>query len=119
MTDFTNVNVQCNLDILHNNGVKIALDDFGSGKTTLLCLVYNDFDIIKIDRDFITNDHWHNKEQMLRYVKSLVDGLKLQVIVEGIETLQRLKEVRQLGFGTVQGYIYHKPMLVSELKKVN
>ena len=61
----------------------------------------------------------HNKEQMLRYVKRLVDGLKLQVIVEGIETLQRLKEVRQLGFGTVQGYIYHRPMLVSEIRKVN
>lgn len=119
LTDFSNMNVQCNLDTLHSNNVKIALDDFGSGNTTLLCLVYNEFDIIKIDRAFITNDHWNNKEQMLRYVKRLVDGLKLQVIVEGIETLQRLKEVRQLGFGTVQGYIYHRPMLVSEIRKVN
>ena len=71
---------------LKNQGVRLALDDFGTGFSSLSNLRALPFDMIKIDRSFVTNIH-RNKESaaIIRAVTALANALSVPVCVEGIE----------------------------------
>ena len=71
---------------LKNQGMRLALDDFGTGFSSLSHLRALPFDMIKIDRSFVTNIH-RNKESaaIIRAVTALANALSVPVCVEGIE----------------------------------
>jgi diguanylate cyclase (GGDEF)-like protein len=96
---------------LKNQGVRIALDDFGTGFSSLSSLRSLPFDMIKVDRSFVTNLH-DNKESMaiVRAVTTLAGALGVPVCVEGIESEAVHQAVLTLGCGVGQGWYFGKPM---------
>src|SRR5205085_12360351 len=72
---------------LKNQGVRLALDDFGTGFSSLAHLRSLPFDIIKIDRSFVTNIHAKRESAaIVRAVTTLAAALSVPVCVEGIES---------------------------------
>ena len=96
---------------LKNQGIRLALDDFGSGFSSLSHLRSLPFDVIKIDRSFVTNIH-SNKESMaiVRAVTTLATALGVPVTVEGIESEAAHATVLNLGCAVGQGWYFGKPM---------
>ena len=71
---------------LKNQGVRLALDDFGTGFSSLSHLRSLPFDIIKIDRSFVSNMNAKRENSaIIRAVTTLAGALSVPVCVEGIE----------------------------------
>jgi diguanylate cyclase (GGDEF)-like protein len=96
---------------LKNQGIRLALDDFGTGFSSLSQLRSLPFDIIKIDRSFLTNVHAKRENMaIVRAVKALAGVLSVPVCVEGIECEAVNQAVLALGCEIGQGWYFGKPM---------
>lgn len=89
---------------------RIAIDDFGTGYATESRLLQVNPDFIKIDMSLIRNIHQDVERQtivsnILRYTKEK----NIKVIAEGVETLEELRKLMELGVDFVQGYYLAKP----------
>ena len=100
---------------LKNQGISLALDDFGTGFSSLAHLRSLPFDMIKIDRSFVSNIH-SNRESMaiVRAVSTLASALSVPVCVEGIEEEAALQAVSRLGCAIGQGWYFGKAMTGEE-----
>ena len=93
-------------------GVRLALDDFGTGYSSLGNLKKAPFDKIKIDQSFVrgATQPGSRNGAIIASITSLADALGMETTAEGVETLDELDLVRELGCSHVQGHIYDKPM---------
>ncbi|MDR6917901.1 EAL domain-containing protein (putative c-di-GMP-specific phosphodiesterase class I)/ActR/RegA family two-component response regulator [Pseudomonas sp. 3296] len=97
-------------------GFKLSIDDYGTGYSSLLNLMSVPFDEIKIDRVFVHGAHKSPVAQVaLESSIALAKRLNIKVVAEGIEDLRDLELLKKLGCGTVQGYLFSKPMAESAL----
>ncbi len=104
------------LDMLLKHGVKLAIDDFGCGLNNNKRLSKYKFDIIKIDRKFVSLiDSDVNKLNEIKEIIALSDKLDLTVIAEGVETIEQAKLLNDAGIKLYQGYLYHKPMPIEKI----
>jgi predicted signal transduction protein with EAL and GGDEF domain len=102
---------------LKNQGIRIALDDFGTGFSSLAHLRSLPFDIIKIDRAFVTNIHAKRESTaIVRAVTTLAQALHVPVCVEGIENEESYHTVVRLGCEIGQGWYFGKPMPAYEAR---
>ena len=96
---------------LKNQGIRLALDDFGTGFSSLAHLRSLPFDIIKIDRTFVTNINTKRESSaIVRAVTTLAAALQVPVCVEGIEDEEAYHTVVRLGCQIGQGWYFGKPM---------
>jgi diguanylate cyclase (GGDEF)-like protein len=96
---------------LKNQGIRLALDDFGTGFSSLSHLRSLPFDIIKIDRSFVTNiNSKRESSAIVRAVTTLAAALQVPVCVEGIENEDSYTTVVRLGCEIGQGWYFGKPM---------
>ena len=112
-------NSRDNLAVLHaikNLGVAIVLDDFGTGFASLTYVRMFPFDRIKIDRSFIQNmTRDAASAAIVSAVASLGRNLDIVTTAEGVETREQLELVRAAGCQSVQGYLFSRPVPLSEL----
>ena len=104
--------------VLQNMGIKVSIDDFGTGYSSLAYLRELPIDKIKIDQSFIKEVTINDSD--LTIVKSMIKlshGLGKRVLAEGVETLEQLTLLRNLGCDAVQGYYISKPLPEHGLKK--
>lgn len=103
---------------LRNYGFKIAIDDFGTGYSSLGYLKKFLFDHLKIDISFIKEIVQNPQDRVIvGAIVSIAKALSLQTIAEGIETLDQLEIVQEMGCEMGQGYLWDaplKPELVQE-----
>ena len=98
-------------------GVKLAVDDFGNGYSSLSHLRNLPVHRIKIDRSFIANlGGTPEDEAIVRLVADLGEALDLDVVAEGVETGEQLEKVLRLGCGTVQGFLFGRPLPADEAR---
>jgi diguanylate cyclase (GGDEF)-like protein/PAS domain S-box-containing protein len=91
-------------------GVSMAIDDFGTGYSNLSYLPTLAFDVLKIDRSFVSNlETQPETESMISTLIALAHNFGMRVIVEGVETLEQLNLVTALGANEVQGYLTGRP----------
>jgi diguanylate cyclase (GGDEF)-like protein/PAS domain S-box-containing protein len=93
-------------------GIKIALDDFGTGYSSLGYLHRFPLDSLKIDRSFvarITED-----DEIVRTIITLGRNLGLKVVAEGVETVEQVVRLRELGCDFAQGYYFSVPINAQE-----
>ncbi|MFZ2031587.1 MAG: EAL domain-containing protein [Vitreimonas sp.] len=95
---------------LKNLGMRIALDDFGTGYSSLKHLRELPFDVLKIDRSFVT-DMGDSSEAMsiVKTIVQLAKSLGLGVTAEGIETSQQAQELTAIGCERGQGFLLGRP----------
>jgi diguanylate cyclase (GGDEF)-like protein len=92
-------------------GLGLQLDDFGTGYSSLSCLHRFPLDIVKIDRSFTaTLSQNQDYAAIIRAIVSLAHTLKMRVTVEGVETADQLRQIRELGCDYAQGYFLARPL---------
>ncbi len=105
--------------LLKKKGFQISLDDFGTGYSSLIYINKLRPDELKIDRGFISDiDRSHNNQTLVKNIKSMAESLGSRVVVEGIETSQELKIVKELGCDLGQGYYWSKPLPSDDFLKL-
>jgi EAL domain-containing protein (putative c-di-GMP-specific phosphodiesterase class I) len=104
------------LDSLRQMGVRIALDDIGLGSSNYKMIIDCRPDYFKIDKYLIQGCHqdFHRKA-VIKSVLTLAQSLGSYVVAEGVEEVDELETVADLGIDLVQGYLFGKPMLPSHL----
>ena len=91
--------------------VSLSIDDFGSGYASLSRLKDVPFRELKLDRGFVTNCAADPlKRSLCQTVVDLAHCFKASACAEGIETVEELRCLIDLGFDTAQGFIFAKPM---------
>ena len=107
------------LNALRDMGIKISIDDFGTGYSSLSYLRYLPIDIIKIDISFIRNLQNSDKDfAIIDAIIFLANKLDIQTVAEGVETEAQLNILKLLGCGSIQGFLFSKPLPEDELVKL-
>ncbi len=107
-----------NLQTLKEMGFHLAIDDFGTGYSSLAYLKRFPLDTIKIDRSFV-RDLTTNREdaRIVHAIVSMARGLRLEVVIEGVETNEQLEFLRQHEKRCrIQGYLISRPLPSKELE---
>ena len=92
-------------------GMGLAIDDFGTGYSSLLQLRQLPFTEVKIDRCFVVDlPSAHDSRLIVKTIVELAHGLGLVATAEGVETIDQLRCVRELGCDVVQGYLVAQPL---------
>uniref|UniRef100_E6XQ03 cyclic-guanylate-specific phosphodiesterase n=1 Tax=Shewanella putrefaciens (strain 200) TaxID=399804 RepID=E6XQ03_SHEP2 len=105
------------LNQLKSLGIEVAIDDFGTGYSSLAYLRHFDVNTLKIDRSFLIDIATNTADQAI--VSSIIElarNLKLNVVAEGIETVEQLEQVFSRGCYVIQGYYFAKPMSVRDFE---
>ena len=101
------------LEKLKALGIHVAIDDFGTGYSSLSYLTRLPLDKLKIDQSFVrTTDQ--QSWAIVRAVVQLARSLKLKIVAEGVETMENMHRLRDLGCHVGQGYYFSRPVPESE-----
>ncbi len=97
-------------------GVQVALDDFGTGFSSFSALCRLPIDILKIDRSFVSGPDAGPGEALLTTVVAMARRLGLDVIPEGIEDVDQLFRLRQMGCHFGQGFLLSRPVSATAIE---
>ncbi len=103
------------LSKIQDLGIKISIDDFGTGYSSLNYLKSFPADKIKFDRSFI--NAMVEDETSLTILRSLVplcQGLKREVIAEGVESKVQVQMAKAIGFDQLQGFYFSEPLTIKK-----
>ncbi|NND01857.1 MAG: EAL domain-containing protein, partial [Acidimicrobiia bacterium] len=104
---------------LKDLGVKLALDDFGTGHSSLSCLHSFPIDVLKIDQSFIRNLGGSKVfSAVLNSIISLGHHLNMNVVGEGIDSLDQLVQLQTLECEWAQGFYFARPMPADEATRL-
>ena len=97
---------------LHQNGISASVDDFGIGYSSLTLIKELPWDVLKIDKSFLPDGSDNDKQKsiMLTHVVSMAQGLGLECIIEGVETLEQIRLLKDIHCFTAQGFYFDKPL---------
>jgi len=96
---------------LQRLGIKLAMDDFGTGHSNLAVLTQLDFDVFKIDRQFLTGTpHDPQANAIVDMILSMANTLEMKIVGEGIETEAQAQFLTQRQCDIGQGFLYSPPV---------
>jgi len=99
------------MDNLHERGIRMSIDDFGTGYSSLSYLKKFKVYKLKIDQSFIRDISTDPEDKaIVNAIISMAHSLGLQVIAEGVETMEQLDYLREEGCDEIQGYYFSKPL---------
>lgn len=100
-------------------GVGLLLDDFGSGFSSYGTIANYDFDIIKLDMQFIRMLGKNKKSgKIIRSIISMAHELGVKIVAEGAETREQVEFLKECGSDYIQGYYFSRPIPQSEFEKL-
>ncbi len=99
------------LQKLRDRNIQLSIDDFGTGYSSLSYLHRFPVTTLKIDRSFIGKmNHDTENFEIVRTVMTLAHTLSMEVVAEGVETLEQSSQLRDLGCEYGQGYFFSPPL---------
>ncbi|WIY24317.1 bifunctional diguanylate cyclase/phosphodiesterase [Parasedimentitalea psychrophila] len=107
------------LDQLHEAGFRTALDDFGTGFSSIGYLKRLPFTTLKIDKSFV--DGLPTNKSSVGMVHAMIlmgHSLSKSVICEGVETEEQASLLRQFNCDMLQGYLFSRPVPLSDLPEI-
>lgn len=96
---------------LKDLGCRVALDDFGAGYTAFSQIQALNIDIVKIDQSFVRKMHQDNNHLFIRALQALADGINIETVGEGAETVDEADTLRRDGVRHIQGYVHGMPTM--------
>ncbi|TCI52135.1 EAL domain-containing protein [Exiguobacterium sp. SH5S13] len=106
------------LEQLDAANIRVALDDFGTGYSSLSYLQQYPIKTIKIDQQFAADLHENKKSQaIVRTILFMAEEFAMDVVIEGVETLEQLDVVRRLNCRIVQGYLFSRPLGAEQFER--
>ena len=104
---------------LRQAGFKVEMDDFGSGYSSLHMLKEVPVDRIKLDLQFLTDSGDPEKgSAIVSCMIHMVHLLGMEIIAEGVETVEQADFLRSKGCAEMQGFYFFKPMPADQLEKL-
>ena len=98
---------------MHKNGFLCSIDDFGSGYSSFNILKQVQMDEVKLDRLFIKKGISKERDRLiLSRAIQIAKELKMNIVQEGVETIEEVETLKGLGCDIVQGYYYSKPLML-------
>lgn len=99
--------------------IQVAIDDFGSGYSSLSYLKRFPIDRLKVDQSFVQEATGSATDAaIITAIVTLARNLGLKVIAEGVETVEQLAILRELGCDEIQGYLFSRPLPADGLKEL-
>ncbi|BBP79122.1 EAL domain-containing protein [Pseudomonas gingeri] len=115
-------NVEATIELLHAIkalGIRLAIDDFGTGYSSLSYLQRFPIDVLKIDQSFVLNLKGEgNDAALVDAIISLGRSLNLNIIAEGVETLEQLNFLKAHHCEEGQGYYFSKAVAADEFARL-
>jgi len=102
------------VDKFHKLGYVIELDDFGSGYSSLNILKDIDYDVLKLDMSFLSDDMSGKGGTIISSIVRMAKWLNMPVIAEGVETQTQFDFMKSIGCEYTQGFLFSKPMNMDE-----
>ena len=103
------------MNALQNLGVRIAIDNFGSGYSSVAHLKNLPINQIKIDQRFIREVSLDDSSNVIVETMIMIaKQLKLDVVAEGVESLEQMQLLQAMGCTIYQGYHFNKPLAADE-----
>jgi len=100
-------------------GVSMAIDDFGTGYSSLGYLKKFPIDTLKIDRSFVSSlVEDSSNAAIVNTIISIAHHMRMNIVAEGVETLQELKFLHALGCHVIQGFFFSKPLSENEFESL-
>lgn len=97
--------------------INLCIDDFGTGYSSLSYLHNFPFDTIKVDKSFISGMERDQKSvEIVRTIALMANCLDINLVAEGVETQGQLRQLQNLKYQTIQGYLLAQPMSVAALE---
>ncbi len=104
------------LNRLSSLGIHISIDDFGTGYSSLSYIKKLPIQTLKIDRSFVNDINTNTDDEAIAVaVITMAQSLRLNVIAEGVETLEQMKLLDDLNCPEMQGYFFSKPLPAAEM----
>ena len=110
-----NITIKNNIRQLKEYGIKIAIDDFGMNFSTLSMLDRIAYDIIKIDMYFTQNIDNPTSNLLIKMIQNIAAINNKRCIVEGIESEEQYKLLKEIGIIEYQGHYFSKPLTEDEI----
>jgi diguanylate cyclase (GGDEF)-like protein/PAS domain S-box-containing protein len=104
---------QVTLRRLRSLGVAWSLDDFGTGYSSLSYLHRLHVDTVKVDRSFVSRIGLDDGSEMVRAIAAIAHNMGMDVVAEGVETLEQLDWLRAIGCEYAQGFYFSRAVDVS------
>ncbi|MFW5809301.1 MAG: putative bifunctional diguanylate cyclase/phosphodiesterase [Halanaerobium sp.] len=101
-------------------GISIAMDDFGTGYASLSYLQHIPLDVLKIDKAFIDliSHNPESKKMMVPPIIEMAHQWGIEVIAEGVETVEQLHYLEDYHCDYLQGYLLNKPLSEYQITRV-
>ncbi len=103
------------LGVLREAGVGIAIDDFGTGYSSISSLRQLPIDSVKLDRSLILDITGTRQRKFLEAVLHLIDSVGLRSVVEGVESADQVRVLRELHCKYAQGFFFGPPIGTADL----
>lgn len=101
---------------IKEQGFLLSMDDFGTGYSTLNILKDIEVDVLKLDQEFFQMVMNDREKIIISNIIHMANELDIQVISEGIETIEHVQFLREIGCTMAQGYFYAKPAPLEALE---
>ena len=99
------------MEELQEEGFMFSMDDFGKGESNFLRLLDYDFDVLKVDKEFVWSIEEKEKgKAALSCVIDFAKGQNMMVTAEGVETQAHVDFLKKAGVNNLQGYLISKPL---------
>jgi EAL domain-containing protein (putative c-di-GMP-specific phosphodiesterase class I) len=98
------------LERLRSLGVVVSIDDFGTGYSSLSYLQHFPIDKLKIDKSFVKEVGNDTASALPAAIIGLASSLGLDVIAEGVETVEQMRLLAELGCYKMQGFLFSRPL---------
>lgn len=103
--------VLSNLERIKALGIDIEIDDFGTGHTSIVSLLKLKPKRLKIDRQLVAPILYsHNEQALVRSVIEIGRSLGIEIVAEGVETMEHAEMLSVLGCDLLQGYAFARPL---------
>ena len=103
------------LERLRTLGVNVSIDDFGTGYSSLSYLQHFPIDKLKIDKSFVNEVSDTTSSALPAAIIGLAKSLNLDVIAEGVETAEQMRQLAELGCYKMQGFLFSRPLAATDV----
>ena len=104
------------IERLHDHGFEVWMDDFGSGYSSLNLLKDYDFDVLKVDMEFLRGMKGNEKSRtIVRAITDLAHSLDMATLVEGVESVEQMEFLHKVGANLAQGYYFSQPVPIETI----
>jgi EAL domain-containing protein (putative c-di-GMP-specific phosphodiesterase class I) len=107
------------LNNIKEHGIKASLDDFGTGYSSINMLKNMNFNMLKLDKSFLSENKEDEEREkiILTNIIKMAKSLSLEIVSEGVETIEQADYLKYLKCDYAQGYLFDRPLSVEDFEK--